>query len=244
VVTDDHHANLWSRKLHLPFDYKLLGVEAKVIQHDNGSIVVVHGFYPPAYNIKVLAAKDVPKRWEDLLDPKWNDGRLGVSSATHHLARLAVGPWGEKKTTEFVKALEKQRPYLGTLAELYTRLQLGEVLISVTLGDNMLARAKKTGAPVVPVKEIEPVVSAAVNAGVLKGSEHPNAGHLMAAFLTTPEAQNILEEYLGQTSAYIPGTTAYKFAKERQVLFMGEKDAALVNKLSEEYAKILGFLGK
>jgi ABC-type Fe3+ transport system substrate-binding protein len=31
-----------------------------------------------------MAAKDVPKKWEDLLDPEWKDGKLGVISSTHH----------------------------------------------------------------------------------------------------------------------------------------------------------------
>jgi ABC-type Fe3+ transport system substrate-binding protein len=39
-----------------------------------------------------MAAKDVPKKWEDLLDPEWKDGKLGVISSTHHWARLAAGP--------------------------------------------------------------------------------------------------------------------------------------------------------
>ena len=39
------------------------------------------------------------KKWEDLLDTKWKDGKLGILSATHHWAPLAAGPWGVEKTT-------------------------------------------------------------------------------------------------------------------------------------------------
>ena len=53
----------------------------------------------PAYSKKTMPAKDVPKKWEDLLDPKWKDGTLGVISSTHYWARLAAGPWGIEKTT-------------------------------------------------------------------------------------------------------------------------------------------------
>ena len=36
VVTDAHHATLWVKKMHQPFDYKSIGVDAKAIQYDNG----------------------------------------------------------------------------------------------------------------------------------------------------------------------------------------------------------------
>jgi len=68
--------------------------------------------------------------WQDLLDPKWKGGKLGMSTATHHLARLAT-LWGENKTTEFVKLLARQEPLLGEFGNLYSRMQLGEVLVII-----------------------------------------------------------------------------------------------------------------
>jgi ABC-type Fe3+ transport system substrate-binding protein len=113
-----------------------------------------------------------------------------MSTATHHLARLATA-WGEKKTTEYVKALAKQQPSLGRLGDTYTRLQLGEILVAVTLTDDFIHRAKVTGAPLAFAEVVEPVISPAYNTGVLKGARHPNSAHLFAAFFTTPEAQEL-----------------------------------------------------
>jgi len=42
-----------------------------------------------------------------------------MSTATHHLARLAT-LWGETKTTEYVKALAGQQPFLGELGAIST----------------------------------------------------------------------------------------------------------------------------
>lgn len=241
LISDNHHASLWSRKLHLPFDYRTLGIDQRAIQHDGGSVMIAHGVVLPAYNHKILAAKDLPRSWEDFLNPKLKDGKLGTSTSTHYFGRLAAGPWGEKKTTEFVKGLAGQKPFLGRLAELYTRLQLGEILFAVPLADSMIGRARKDGAPIVFAERIEPVPMTANSAGVLKGAAHPNAGHLFAAFMTTLEAQEIWERHFGQTSAIVPGTANYKFAQGKQVLFMHEKDADLVERLALEYSKILGF---
>lgn len=241
LVTDAHHATIWAKKLHQPFDYAKLGVPRELIQYDNGVVGLANQFVLPAYNKSILRAQDVPKRWEDLLDPKWKGGKLGISTATHHLSRLAVGPWGEAKTREFVAGLAKQEPILGTLANLYTRLQVGEILLAVTLTDSFISRAKKDGSPIVFVEGLDPVISPTYNAGVPKGARHPNTGHLFAVFLTHLEAQAVWEKFNGQTSALIPGTTAYKYAQGKRLLQMNEKQAETVDRLAREFGKILGF---
>ncbi|MEK7229193.1 MAG: substrate-binding domain-containing protein, partial [Candidatus Binatota bacterium] len=81
----------------------------------------------------------------------------------------------------------------------------------------------------------------AYNAGVLKDARHPNVGHLFAVFLTTPEAQEIWEKYGGQSSAFIPGTTAYKYAQGKNVLYLTQDHAEMVDRLTREYGKIMGY---
>ncbi|MBI2358855.1 MAG: extracellular solute-binding protein [Deltaproteobacteria bacterium] len=240
VVTDAQHATLWLRKLHQPFDYARLGVDPKSIQYDNGTVILANQFVLPAYNSKVLAIKDVPKSWEDLLDPKWKGGKLGQTTSVHQLARLATA-WGEEKATRYVKSLAGQQPFLGTQAEIYTRLQLGEILVAIMLTDSFVHRAKVTGAPIVHAEGIEPVISPAYNAGVLKSARNVNTGHLFALFLTTPEAQEIWEKYQGQTSAFVRGTPAYKYAQGKKVVYMTPDQAEMVDRLTREYGKILGF---
>ena len=241
LVTDAHHATLWGRKLHQPFEYAKLGIAPELVQYDNGVVSLANQFVLPAYNKNILPAQDVPKRWEDLLDAKWKGGKLGVSTATHHLSRLAVGPWGEAKTSEFVSAISKQEPILGTLANLYTRLQVGEILLIATLTDSFISQAKKEGAPIVFAEGLDPVISPTYNAGVPKGARHPNVGHLFAVFLTFLEAQEVWEKFNGQTSALIPGTTAYKYAQGKRLLQMTQNQAQTVDKLARQYGKILGF---
>lgn len=241
VVTDAHHATLWIRKLLDPYDYKKAGVIPKLIHYDSETISFANQIVLPAYNKKTMPAKDIPKKWEDLLDPKWKGGKLGVSTATHHFARLAAGPWGEERTTKFVKALAAQQPVLGRLSELYSRLLLGEISIAATLTDSNINEAKKTGAPVVFAEAIEPVISPAYHAGVIKGAAHPNTGHLFAIFLTTNEAQKIWQKYNGQSSAFIPGTPTYKFLHNRRAVYMDQSQAKEVDRLARLYGKILGF---
>lgn len=239
VVTDAHHGTLWLRKLHKSFDYKSVGVDPELIHYDSSAVSFANQIVLPAYNKNILAAKDVPKKWEDLLESKWK-GKIGVIHSTHHWARLAAGPWGEEKTTQFVKRLAALGPTLGRPAEMYTRLQLGEILVVGTIQDSFIHRAIKKGAPLAQA-ELEPVVSPAYHVGVLKGAAHPNMGHLFTAFMTSPEAQEVWEKYSGHTSAFVPGTYTYKKLQGKKVVYMTQNQAEMVDRLGREYGKILGF---
>ena len=242
VVTDAHHATLWVKKMHQPFDYKSIGVDAKAVQYDNGSVSFANQFVLPAYNKQLVQTKDAPKSWDDLLNPKWKD-KIGVSSATHHMARLAAGPWGEEKTTNFVKALTKQDLILGRLGEIYSRLLLGEIVVAVSLSDSEIKSEKNKSAPVVFAEAVSPLIAPAYHAGVPKNAAHPRVAYLMAAYLTTPEAQKIWEKYAGQSSAFIPGTSAYQYVQKKQVVYMSQDQAEMIDRLSREYGKIFGFTG-
>lgn len=240
VVTDAHHASLWLKKLHRAFDYSKLGVDPRVIHYDNGTVALANQFVLPAYNTKLLSANDAPKRWEDLLDPRWKGGRLGVTVATHHFARLAAD-WGEERTTEYVRELANQEPSIGALGAVYTRLQLGEIMVAANLTDGFIHRAKKTGAPIAFAEDVRPVISPAYHAAVLKNASHPNTGHLFIAFLMSAEGQQIWERFTGESSAFIPGTSAYKYVQDKRVLYMNQDQAKTVDRLRAEYYKILGF---
>jgi iron(III) transport system substrate-binding protein len=235
------HAVLAQKKLHLPFDYNSLGVDPRAINHEGGSISVEHAIILPLYNTKLVATKDVPRSWDDLLDPKWRNGKLGVADSTHYFTLLAAGPWGETKTMDYVKSLAKQRPFLGRQSEIYTRLQLGEVLVSGPMFEAFSYRAKTSGAPIAFAENVEPVLVSTTNIAVLKGAAHPNAARLFLAFMVTPEVQQLWEKFSGMTSALIPGTKTYNFLQGKQVAFMGQ-DPEAVERLSNEYSKLLGFI--
>lgn len=238
VIIDALHGPLWQKKLHIPYDYGQLGVDSRAVHYDSGTVSIANQIVLPAYNPKILPARDVPKRWEDLLDAKWK-GKIGVPTATGQFDFLAIA-WGEEKFLDFVRALAKQEPIPGKLAELATRLELGEILLATTLTDSFIHRARKTGGSLEHA-QVQPVVSPAYHAGVLKGSRHPNAARLFAAFLTSLEAQQIWEKYGGQSSAFVPGTKVHGYVQGKTVIYLTQKDVSLVNRVVAEIGKILGF---
>lgn len=241
VATDAHHASLWLRKLQKPFDYKSVGVDEKLIDHDGGAISFVHQYIVPAYNSGLVPPKEAPRSWEDLLQPKWK-GKVGVTTATHHLGRLAVGPWGEEKTTAFVKSLAQQSPVVGELGPTYTRLQLGEILVALSLTDSYIHLAKQTGAPVAEAVEVQPVVAPSYHVGVIKGAQHPHAAHLFAVFMTSPESQQVWEKAVGVSSALIAGTAYFQKSQGKQMIYMRKDQSDKVESLARKYGKMIGLL--
>lgn len=241
AIIDGLHGALWTKRLHIPFDYASLGVDPKTIHFDRGTVSVANQVVLPAYNKKILPPQDVPKRWEDLLDPKWKGRKMGIPTATGQMDYLAI-KWGEQKFIQFATELAKQEPVPGRLGELYTRLQIGEILVASTLIDSFINLADKTGAPIEHA-QIQPVVSPAYHAGVLKGSPHPNAGHLFVAFLVTPEAQSIWEKYGGESSAFVPGTKMHKYVQGKDVIYLTQKDVEMVNRVVAAIGRIFGFRG-
>jgi len=92
------------RKLHLPFDYAKLGVAPELIQYDNGAVSVGNQFV-----LRPTTETFCPRK------KRRNAGKIfstqngkAASSAFRPrpiiCSRLAVGPWGENKTLDFVKA--------------------------------------------------------------------------------------------------------------------------------------------
>jgi hypothetical protein len=64
---------------------------------------------------------------------------------------------------------------------------------------------------------------------------------ICSRFSYFPGGQEVWEKLNGQTSALIPGTTAYKYAQGKPLLQMKQHQAEIVDKLARQYGKILGF---
>jgi iron(III) transport system substrate-binding protein len=241
LVTDAHYATLYNNGALEKVDWPALGVaDATVITYDGTALNFATQFVAPAYNPNIVSASEAPKDWNDLLDPKWR-GKMGVSTATHHWARLAQ-VWGDERTTRFMEGLNAQQPSLGRLPELYTRLTLGEISVYASTTDSYANEAKQTGAPFVFVETVKPIIATNYSVGVLKGVKRPNLAKLFAVFMTTPEAQEIWNDQQGQTSMFIQGTPAWQYVQGKDVVALDAKYASdQLEDLTEKYGRIVGY---
>jgi len=205
---------------------------------------------PPEWDIMLVTDAHHGSLWLRKLHKSFDYTSVGVDkqrveydSGTVSVANQFALPTYNTKLValDFIKKLSAQKPLLTRAGEMAQRLILGEVLVSATLQDSQLHEAKESGAPLAFAEQVSPVVSPEYHVGVLKGSAHPNVGHLMVAFMASAEVQPAWQKYTGHTSAYVPGTAAHKFVQGKQVLYMKQDQAAKVDKISRQIGKILGF---
>ena len=152
------------------------------------------------YNKNVMAAADIPKKFDDLLNPKLK-GKM--STANNETGARAIGAMLKAKGEGFFKKLKQQniRPHATTAAGLARLIISGEAPISFTMVQTNLTQPAATkGAPVgwVPMEVV------AVNAGsaaVLAHAPHPHAALLFVDFLIGPDGQKMYSEQLFYGSA-------------------------------------------
>jgi iron(III) transport system substrate-binding protein len=151
------------------------------------------------YNKNLMAAADLPRKFDDLLKPALK-GKM--STANNETGARAIGAILKGKGEAFVRKLKEQqiRPHAITAAGLTDLVISGEVPISFTMIQTDLTLPASRGAPVAWL----PMEVVAVNAGgaaVYADAPHPHAALLFVDFLISPYGQKMFSEKLFYGSA-------------------------------------------
>jgi len=143
-----------------------------------------------AYNTNAIRKEDLPKTYQDLLDPKWK-GKLGIEAKNDDwFATVVHQLGGEEKGLAFFRELVAKNgisPRHGHTL-LNNMVVSGEVPLALTLYNYMPEQAKKKGAPI-DWFAIEPAVARSNAIGVARRAPHPNAALLFYEYLLGPEGQ-------------------------------------------------------
>jgi iron(III) transport system substrate-binding protein len=146
-----------------------------------------------AYNTNIIKLVDAPKRYEDLLDPKWK-GKLGIEADDANWFLSVVGFMGEQKGLKLFRdiaatngiSIRKGHTLLANL------VPTGEVPLALTAYSYRIDQLKKEGAPV-EIAYLPPVVALPTGVGVFRRAPHPHAALLFEDFILT-EGQKILAD--------------------------------------------------
>ena len=143
-----------------------------------------------AYNTKLVSPQDVPKRYEDLLDPKWK-GNLGMPDNELGWFAGLLKIMGREKGIEFMKKLSQQNMQFRVGKAIITQLlAAGEFPIAVTTNSNLALEGKRAGANIEWVN-IEPVLTSLMPVMVAAHAPHPNAAMLFVDFVLSKEGQEV-----------------------------------------------------
>lgn len=143
------------------------------------------------YNTKMLGAKDAPKNYTDLLDPKWKDKMLMDSTDYDWFGTLAT-VWGKEKTVQYMKRLALQNPSWrrghGLTAQL---LGAGEVPLAWAYNFR-IERMKNEGAPVEWIETFDPIVVTMSGMALSAKASNPNSAKLLIDFATSKKGQQMV----------------------------------------------------
>jgi iron(III) transport system substrate-binding protein len=146
-----------------------------------------------AYNTQLVRASEAPKKYEDLLAPRWK-GRLGVNVQDPEWYVNLQRRWGKEKARSYLKALAAQQPGIRDGHNITAQLlAAGEFHAVTNTYAHIAARIKGQGGPIQYVFD-EPVITYVHPIALVKAAPHPNAGKLLLSFILSPEGQRMLRD--------------------------------------------------
>ena len=163
---------------------------------DNTFHVTTAGPMCIVYNTDEVTEADAPKKWTDLLDPKWSKkvaiGHPGFSGY--------VGIWGVKMQDlygyEYFEKMVAQDPYVGRSSiDVVTTTVSGETIVGAGPAASSLSASSK-GNPIANIYPEDGTVIITSPSGILADAPHPNAAKLFAEFLLSAEFnENIAKQF-------------------------------------------------
>jgi len=179
------------------------------------------------YNTNLVKKEDLPKSYQDLLDPKWK-GKLGIEAEDQSWFAVLLQELGEEKGLKLFRdmvdtngiSVRKGHTLLANL------VASGEVPLALTLYNYAPDQLKQQGAPIQSFI-IPPAIAQFRAVGLLKKAPHPHAAMLWYDFMLSEEAQQILVKRFNipthtKVSAPIK-SQQIKFINPVQALDMNEK---------------------
>jgi iron(III) transport system substrate-binding protein len=146
-----------------------------------------------AYNTQLARPGEAPKKYDDLLAPKWK-GKIGVNLQDPEWYVNLQRRMGKEKARNFLKALAAQQPALRDGHNITAQLlAAGEFQVVSNTYAHIVARIKGQGGPVQYVFD-EPVITYIHPIALAKFAPHPNAGKLLMSFILSPEGQKMLRD--------------------------------------------------
>jgi len=147
-----------------------------------------------AYNTKAVRREELPKTWEDLLNPKWK-GKLGIEQEDSDWLAGMFAELGEAKGTRLFKEIvAKNGISVRKGHTLLTQLVVsGEVPLALTVYNYKAEQFKGKGAPI-DWFSIGTAIARPNGVGVARRAPHPHAAVLFYDFEIGEEGQRILAQ--------------------------------------------------
>src|SRR5512137_919567 len=158
------------------------------------------------YNKELVKAADVPRRYEDLTDPKWR-GKIVMANPTTHATTISwlVGLkeqvfQSEEPWLKFVKGLAANKPmFVASFATTPTPVESGEKLIAISMPKYIITKAP---APLDWARVTQPMMGTPRGISVVASAPHASAARLFVDYWLSQDSMKILANKVGEYVLY------------------------------------------
>jgi iron(III) transport system substrate-binding protein len=169
-----------------------------------------------AFNPRKVNAKDVPRTWEELLNPKWKGEILFDESSLEEVMAL-LAAWGKERTVNYLGKLSQQQLLIRVGRDTTTQMMMaGEAPLAVTTYGYNNESLRASNAPVDWVaQDLVPALIYPLT--LARNAPHPHAAALFYDFLISEEGQRLIAKE-GRVVAHPKVEPVYPRMKELQNL--------------------------
>lgn len=218
----------------------------KLVTEDLRGVTLEHVLIGTAYNTKLVQPKDVPRSWEDLLNPRWKGKKIGVESR-FKLFIYNTPNWGQERTVKYLNRLKEQNPVFSKGASnTNTLLGAGEFPIAVGVYLHGILRDQRKGATV-DWAPISPIIDKLSPFIVVREAPHPNAAKLFLRWLMSPEGQHLVDKVRGKGNPLPGSNTVQSGVVERlgiDVFTVAAWEVESIKGIEQLYGGAIGFKRK
>src|SRR5215470_109951 len=161
----------------------------------NHWVSLYSGYNVIGFNTKLVSKAEVPKNWEDLLNPRWKD-KMAMDNEEYFWHAGMLSYWGQEKGKQYMEALGRQGLQFrsgghGLLSDL---MSVGEFPIVVVVYPDQIEQMKAKGQQVDWVKTSDPILVNLAPVGIAAKTSHPNVAKLFMNYSISKEGQEILQK--------------------------------------------------
>jgi iron(III) transport system substrate-binding protein len=190
-------------KLIMKYDSPERAKYPETLKDADGYWNILHlGVQGMAYNTKLVAPDIAPKKYEDLLHPRWRPKQIAMDYRDSSWMAVMLEIMGEGEGLAFMKKLAAKDLYMRENKNLLTQLlAAGEFPVLANTYLETFAKIQKAGAPIEWMPGRNPIPASTHLLGIYAHARHPNAAKLFVDFLLAPEGQSLTANVIGSYPA-------------------------------------------
>lgn len=192
------------------------------------------------YNPTLVAPGDVPKRWEDLLQPQWKGAKFALDRDNAVWYGGLSLYWGKERASKFMKALAGQQASMRKGHTLIATLMAsGEFPLGLVYA-HRIEEMKAKGMKTIEWVALEPIVATPIVIGIAKNAPNPNAAKLFVDFFLSTEGQSISQKQQFRVPANpdLPPISAKLDPKNLKVSLVNRQVADRYQEYDKEYQEL------